>query len=70
MGYDIEEKHYINKNTKYTFVLRKGKDCYRWFEIADYWGNVEFISAKHKISLNAYRIFKFKAKLINNGIYI
>lgn len=55
---------------RYTFYKRNGKDCYTWFEISDYWRDVKFTSAKHKISLNAYRFFTFRAELRNNGIYI
>ena len=66
----IQKKHYINKNERYTFVSRHGKDCHIWFEIIDYWGDVEFISAKHKISLNQYRLFVILKFIQYNGARI
>lgn len=54
---------------RYTFYKRNGKDCYTWFRL-DESGRTVFTSARHKISLNAYRFFTFRAELRNNGIYI
>lgn len=55
---------------KYYRFKRNGKDCYIWFEITDYWGHIEFTSAKHKTSLSVYRILKTKHYLKSHHIYI
>lgn len=64
----IDEKNYIDKDKRYTFVSRKGKDCYTWFETRDYWGETTFISAKHKLSLNQYRLFNIIKFIRFNGV--
>lgn len=55
---------------KYRRFKRNGKDCYVWFEITDYWRDVEFTSAIHKISLNVYRMLLIKNQLRDQCIYI
>lgn len=66
----IDEKYYINKDKRYTFVSRHGKNCYVWFEIMDYWGDIEFTSAKHKISLNQYRLIHILKFMRFKGVTI
>ena len=67
---NIDEKHYIDKYTRYTFNLRNGKDCYIWFELRDYWGETKFTSAKHKISLNQYRLINVIKFMRSKGVRI
>lgn len=55
---------------KYRKWQRNGKDCYVWFQITDYWHDIEFTSAKHKISLNVYRMLNMKYQLRSQCIYI
>lgn len=61
-----------DKRTEYKYRRwkRNGKDCYTWFVITDYWHDVEFTSAVHKISLNVYRMLNMKYQLRNQCIYI